>query len=215
MQQLVKSINAEVSCSLRFSTENVLPTGCVDVRFADKPCTDHFSDNQPSCWSLRTGAMTGVTGSSPQAIPQFASINPTTIRFLRKMHFVQALLVLMVTLLASCNGAATPTKNQLTISTTNATATAKAIEKFFIEDAQKNKDTGFLKVIDNTDTEEERAGAGAVTAGEGARAGTGGTVVSTTSGGAQVVVTTYNNDGLWQRFLRWWNRLFHISSTSD
>lgn len=129
---------------------------------------------------------------------------------------IQVLLVILVALLASCEGTASPTKNQLTISTTNSTATTKAIQQFFDSDAKLNKDTGFLKVITASSTEEERASAGAFASGEGARAGTGGTVVSTGTGTSSetVTVTIYNNNGLWQRFQQWWNRLFHPSSSS-
>ncbi|GMF33672.1 unnamed protein product [Phytophthora fragariaefolia] len=126
------------------------------------------------------------------------------------MRLLDVLLVFMVALLASCDGADTPTKNQLTISITDAGATAKALQKLFAEDAKKSKNNGYLKVInDSVVPGEERAGGG----GQGPRAGAGTSVVSGGSGSSQTVtVTTYNNNGLWQRFLRWWHRLLHGSS---
>ncbi|KAJ8571471.1 hypothetical protein ON010_g5366 [Phytophthora cinnamomi] len=128
---------------------------------------------------------------------------------------LQVLLVIMVALLASCDAADTPTKNHLTISTTNAGATAKALQKFFADDAKQNKNNGYLKVLTVTSAaEEERVSAGAIAAAEGARAGAGTTVVTSQSGSTQTVtVTIYNNNGLWQRFQRWWNRLFRNDST--
>ncbi|KAG6976733.1 hypothetical protein JG688_00001074 [Phytophthora aleatoria] len=108
------------------------------------------------------------------------------------MRMSQVLLVFLVTLLVSCE--ATAAQNQLTIATTNSTATAKALQ-----------------------SEEERASTitGAITAGEGARVAAGTTVVANDAPlGETVTVTVYNNNGLWQRFLRWWNRLFHVSSSS-
>ncbi|ETN04810.1 hypothetical protein F442_14021 [Phytophthora nicotianae P10297] len=129
------------------------------------------------------------------------------------MLLIQVLLVFLVALFVSCEAAAT--QNQLTITTTDSTATAKALQKFFTEDATQNRNNGFLKVVTLPSSEEERASTstGAITAGEGARAAAGTTVVSSdTTSGETVTVTVYNNNGLWQRFLRWWNRLFHVSS---
>ncbi|OWZ12091.1 hypothetical protein PHMEG_00014800 [Phytophthora megakarya] len=130
------------------------------------------------------------------------------------MHIIQVVFVFLLVLFTSCESTTAPTKHQLTISTTNATATAKALEKFFTEDAKQNKNNGFLKVVTPTSSGEERASTSAITAGEGARAGTGATVVSSdTPSGEMVTVTVYNNNGLWQRFERWWNRLFYTSSS--
>ncbi|KAG7386082.1 hypothetical protein PHYPSEUDO_000674 [Phytophthora pseudosyringae] len=129
-----------------------------------------------------------------------------------RTSMIQVFLVFLVALLASCE--ATDTKNELVISTKNATATAKALQQFFTEDAQQNNDKGFLKVITPSSSDEERASAGAIAAGEGARAGAGTTVVaSAVTTGELVTVTIYNNNGLWQRFQRWWNRLFNTSSS--
>ncbi|OWZ12090.1 hypothetical protein PHMEG_00014799 [Phytophthora megakarya] len=115
-------------------------------------------------------------------------------------------LVFLVVLLVSCHGTITPTKNQLTISTRNSTATAKALQKFFTDDAKQNKDSGFLKVVTLSSSKEERV----IASGQGPRAGAGTTVVSSDAGiGETVTVTVYNNNGLWQRFQRWWNRLFN------
>ncbi|KAG1705163.1 hypothetical protein DVH05_004096 [Phytophthora capsici] len=131
------------------------------------------------------------------------------------MRMAQAFLVILVALLSLWNCEAAATKNQLVISTTNGIATAKALQQFFVEDAKQNNDKGFLKVITPSSSDEERASAGAIAAGEGARAGAGTTIVSSgPSSGETVTVTIYNNNGLWQRFQRWWNRLFHTSSTS-
>ncbi|ETI40424.1 hypothetical protein F441_22007 [Phytophthora nicotianae CJ01A1] len=128
----------------------------------------------------------------------------------------QALLVLLVALLVSCNEAANPTKKQLTIVTTNSTATAKALQKFFNDDAKQNESNGFLKVVTLSSSNEERASAGAITSGQGPRAGAGTTVVANdASSGETVTVTVYNNNGLWQRFLRWWNRLFTGSAANS
>ncbi|KAE9047286.1 hypothetical protein PR003_g1156 [Phytophthora rubi] len=126
----------------------------------------------------------------------------------RMLHF---LFVVMVTLLASCDAAEITTRNQLSISTTNAGATAKALEKFFADDSEKNKNNGFLMVMsDSSAAEEERVSAGAIAAAAGARTGAGTAVVSSATGtGQTVTVTIYNNNGLWQRFQRWWNRLFN------
>ncbi|GMF65844.1 unnamed protein product [Phytophthora lilii] len=124
------------------------------------------------------------------------------------MRLLQALLLIMTTLLATSDGSVTPTKNQLTITTTNSTSTIKAIQKFFEADAKQNKNNGYFIVV--TASGEERAG----TSGQGARAGAGGTVVSSSAETKMVTVTIYNNNGLWQRFVRWWNRLFHISSST-
>ncbi|KAE8889826.1 hypothetical protein PF005_g28694 [Phytophthora fragariae] len=128
---------------------------------------------------------------------------------------VPVLLVVLVALLASCGAADIATKNQLTISTTNAGATAKALQKFFAEDAKQNKNNGFLKVASESSATSEERGAGAITSGIGPRVGAGTTVVSGgTSSSATVTVTIYNNNGLWQRFMRWWNRLFNGSKSS-
>ncbi|KAG2782278.1 hypothetical protein JG687_00000596 [Phytophthora cactorum] len=128
----------------------------------------------------------------------------------------QVHLVFLVALFASCNEAATPTKNQLVVSTTNSTATAKALQKFFAEDAKQNNNNGFLKVVTLSSTNEERASAGAMTSGQGPRAGAGTTVVANDApSGETVTVTIYNNNGLWQRFQRWWNRLFKGSSANS
>ncbi|KAF1792259.1 hypothetical protein GQ600_23094 [Phytophthora cactorum] len=131
------------------------------------------------------------------------------------MGMSQVLLVFLVTLLVSCE--ATAAQNQLTIATTNSTATAKALQKFFTEDSKQNQNNGFLQVVTLSSSEEERASTstGAITAGEGARVAAGTTVVANDAPlGETVTVTVYNNNGLWQRFLRWWNRLFHVSSSS-
>lgn len=129
------------------------------------------------------------------------------------MRMLQVLVfVLLASLAAVCQGAETPVKKQLTISTRNSTATAKALQKFFTDDAKKNSGNGFLKVVTISSTDEERAGA--ATSGHGARTGAGTTVVASDAPqGEQVTVTIYNNNGLWQRFQRWWNRLFTGSST--
>ncbi|KAF4143653.1 hypothetical protein GN958_ATG07173 [Phytophthora infestans] len=131
------------------------------------------------------------------------------------MRMIHIILVFLVTLFARCE--ASTKQNQLTITTTDSTATAKALEKFFTEDARQNNDNGFLKVVTLSSSEEERVGTttGVITAGEGPRAAAGATVVSSGAAtGERVTVTIYNNNGLWQRFLRWWNRLFHVSSSS-
>eukprot|EP00644_Phytophthora_capsici_P010905 jgi/Phyca11/14775/fgenesh1_pg.PHYCAscaffold_9_\ len=94
------------------------------------------------------------------------------------MRMAQAFLVILVALLSLWNCEAAATKNQLVISTTNGIATAKALQQFFVEDAKQNNDKGFLKVITPSSSDEERASAGAIAAGEGARAGAGTTIVS-------------------------------------
>ncbi|KAL3672364.1 hypothetical protein V7S43_003049 [Phytophthora oleae] len=128
------------------------------------------------------------------------------------MRMLQVLLLaLLASLVVVCQGAGAPVKKQLTISTKNSTATAKALQKFFADDAKKNTGNGFLKVVTISSTDEERAGA--ATSGQGARTGAGTTVVASDAPqGEMVTVTIYNNNGLWQRFQRWWNRLFSGSS---
>ncbi|EGZ24582.1 hypothetical protein PHYSODRAFT_478449 [Phytophthora sojae] len=117
--------------------------------------------------------------------------------------------------MASCNGAAPASKSQITIATTNATATTKALQKFFVEDAKQNKNSGYFKVLNDSSADNEERGAGAIASGQGPRAGAGTTVVSSGTGSSQTVtVTIYNNNGLWQRFQRWWDRLFNIKSSS-
>ncbi|KAG7386081.1 hypothetical protein PHYPSEUDO_000673 [Phytophthora pseudosyringae] len=131
------------------------------------------------------------------------------------MRMIQVLFVFVAALLVS-GDAASPTKNQLTIATTNSTATAKALQKFFTEDAKQNQNNGFLKVATLSSSDQERASAGAATSGQGARAAAGTTVVASgTASGELVTVTIYNNNGLWQRFQRWWNRLFNGSASSS
>ncbi|GMF33674.1 unnamed protein product [Phytophthora fragariaefolia] len=124
--------------------------------------------------------------------------------------------VLAVTILAKSDGADTSTKNQLFISTTNAVTTAKGLLKFFARDAKKSRNNGYLKVMREPEaTAGDRVSEGAITSGQGPRAGTGTTVVAGGAGSSQTVtVTIYNNNGLWQRFLRWWNRIFHGSSST-
>ncbi|KAG6623743.1 putative RxLR effector [Phytophthora cinnamomi] len=131
------------------------------------------------------------------------------------LHLLRVFLVVLVTLLANCEATGTATKSQLTIATTNAGATAKAIQKFFVDDAKQNKSNGYLKMMNVSSADGEERGAGALASGQGPRVGAGTTVVSDGTGSSQTVtVTIYNNNGLWQRFQRWWNRLFHRSSSS-
>ncbi|KAG7388976.1 hypothetical protein PHYPSEUDO_011439 [Phytophthora pseudosyringae] len=62
---------------------------------------------------------------------------------------------------------------------------------------------------------EERATSGGITSGEGGRAGAGGTVVSNDNGnGGTVTVTVYNNNGLFQRIVRWWKKIWGIEVAS-
>ncbi|GMF31394.1 unnamed protein product [Phytophthora lilii] len=64
----------------------------------------------------------------------------------------------------------------------------------------------------NRRNKEGRYSTSAATSGQGGRTGAGGTVVSSSpSGGGTVTVTIYNNNGLFQRFVRWWKRLFGIN----
>ncbi|POM75182.1 Hypothetical protein PHPALM_7751 [Phytophthora palmivora] len=114
------------------------------------------------------------------------------------MRMIEVLFVFLVASFASCHGAVAPTKNQLTISTKDSTATAKALQKFFTEDAKKNKNNARDKVKRRPCLDEACYGT---------------TVVSSdTESGEEVTVTVYNNNGLWQRFQRWWNRLLNGST---
>ncbi|KAF4029652.1 hypothetical protein GN244_ATG18597 [Phytophthora infestans] len=128
----------------------------------------------------------------------------------------QVLLVLLATLLVSCTEAAIPAKKQLTIATTNSTATAKALQIFFNDDAKQNSGNGLLKVVTLSASNDERASVGVITSGQGPRVGAGTTVVANdVPSGETVTVTIYNNNGLWQRCQRWWNRLFTGSAAKS
>ncbi|KAG1696884.1 hypothetical protein DVH05_017792 [Phytophthora capsici] len=69
---------------------------------------------------------------------------------------------------------------------------------------------------------EERASSSGIASGEGGRAGAGGTVVSSGNGngGGTITVTIFNNNGLFQRIVRWWKSLWNrevvpAKSTTD
>ncbi|GMF22184.1 unnamed protein product [Phytophthora lilii] len=115
------------------------------------------------------------------------------------MRLSQFVVVTLVALL--------PRTSLIAASSTNEISLATTIESprrlLFFEDVKEK-------------SKEERYSTSSVTSGEGGRTGAGGTVVSSNpSGGGTVTVTIYNNNGLFQRFVRWWKRLFGIDDAED
>ncbi|KAJ8566277.1 hypothetical protein ON010_g6849 [Phytophthora cinnamomi] len=114
------------------------------------------------------------------------------------ISLVQVLLVTMVVLLASTNAVAS---NEIVSSTS--TATTRNLVSFDTIDPKKT-----LK-----STEEERGAAAAATGG--AAAGNTVVVPNKEQTGKSVTVTKYYNNGLLQRFTRWFKRTFGNSNTSQ
>ncbi|GMF65816.1 unnamed protein product [Phytophthora lilii] len=133
---------------------------------------------------------------------------------MRLAQVVQVALVLVVTLLASSEGLATGVVGKKEVTTTSTTSIVASIRNLLAlgdSNPSKPESTGL------SSTEEERYNTGAVTSGEGGRTGAGvtGTTTSATTTGGTVTVTKYWNDGLLQRFKRWWNDLFHHDTTNS
>ncbi|KAE9088665.1 hypothetical protein PF002_g20990 [Phytophthora fragariae] len=109
----------------------------------------------------------------------------------------------MVVLVASTNGVVTANTNQVASTTT--TATTRNLLSF--EDVEPKKT---LKSTDlSAPSIEERGAAAAI---GGAAAGNSVTVSNKEQTSKTVTVTTYHNNGVWQRFTRWLKRTFSSGS---
>ncbi|KAL4092804.1 hypothetical protein PRIC1_011795 [Phytophthora ramorum] len=133
---------------------------------------------------------------------------------MRLIQVVHVVLVVMVALLASCDSVAGDSNNAITSAGTS--SIFERIRRILSdEDTISNKRGS----IGHSVTEEERLSSAATAAGEGGRTGAGGnsgtsTATTTTTSGGTVTVSKYWNNGLVQRFEKWFKHLFHRNSSN-
>ncbi|KAL4117481.1 hypothetical protein PRIC2_011472 [Phytophthora ramorum] len=115
------------------------------------------------------------------------------------MRLGHLLLAMLIVLLAISNGIDAASTNGVTTTVT----TEKIRNVVSFEDASPNKreSTGL------SSAEEERGAAGTAAA-AGAPAGVSFPVRDGVSEGQKTIVTTYNGNGLLQKFMKWWRRHF-------
>ncbi|KAG7388978.1 hypothetical protein PHYPSEUDO_011441 [Phytophthora pseudosyringae] len=117
---------------------------------------------------------------------------------MRMAQVAQGVLVIMLVLLANSNGFASASTDEV--------ATADTTRNLLtFEDVDPNKQKKHRESIEISPNDEERGVAATV---GGAAAGNNVVMPNTQQDGRTVTVTKYHNNGVLQRFKRWWKQRF-------